>query len=196
MKFYTFFQLIPIVFLFFLISPSVSAASFDMETFNSYQQYQLEHDLTLNETADSILNSINFSMIYNIGFKLFSIIFVAAILAMAGAITVKNGQWMKWSSNAMIFTLIAIILLKVIPILFLTIDVSGFNQILTSITELIVHSLFYIAFAMFLISLFLKMLHRMFKHPKYFKWSRSLITGSILVIVLSVIMPIVIDGLS
>lgn len=182
--------------LMFSVSP-VHAAEFNLKEYNAYKQYEMQQTPELNQLSENVMADVNssFAVIYNIGFQVFTVIFIAAIVALAGAITLKNGQWMKWSTNTMIFTLISILLIRLVPILFLTINVLGITLLLTYIIQLIMSTLFYVSFAMLLISLFLKMLYRMFEHPKYFKWSRSLLNGSVLVLILSIIMPSIIQNL-
>lgn len=190
-------SLLAMVMLFLSSGMAVSAAEFNLEEYNEYKQYELEHTQSFQQFAQQVKKETDnsFSVMYNMAFQIFTIIFVAAVVVLAGAITLKNGQWMKWSSNTMIFTVITILVIRLVPILFLTINMIGFTMLLTATIELIVHTLFYIAVSMILISLFLKMLYRMFEHPKYFRWSRSLFNGSVLIIILSIITPVIIQNL-
>lgn len=185
------------LFLIFIFANAAFAQEFNMEAYNHYIEYQKQQNGELDDFSNAVINPVesSFAKLFNIGFIIFTIIFVSALISLAGAVTLKNGQWMKWSSTTMIFTLIAILLLRLIPILFLTISVSGFTILLQNIITLMVSSLFYLSVGMFLISLFLKMLYKMFEHPKYFKWSRALFTGSIIILVLSTFTPSVILNL-
>ncbi|MGG6447662.1 hypothetical protein [Pseudobacillus badius] len=184
-------------FSFFISNMQVGAAEFDLKGYNEYQQYQLEHTQSFQEFSQQVKKDTDysFSVMYNMAFQIFTIIFVGAVVVLAGAITLKNGQWMKWSSNTMVFTLITILIIRLVPILFLTVNVTSFTMLITAAIELLVHALFYFAVTMVLVSLFLKMLYRMFEHPKYFRWSRSLFNGSILVFILSLITPVIIQNL-
>ena len=186
-----------ILFIIFSFGTAVNAADFDLKQYNEYVTEKNDSTGDTEAFASNVSYTIGdlTANIVEIGFNLFSILFVSAVVALAAAITLKHGQWMKWSTNTMIFTLIAILLIRLGPILFLTVNLIGFKQLLQYTIHAVVTALFYISVGMMLISLFLNMLHRMFEHPKYFKWSRNLLNGSLIVFILSIFAPVVIGNL-
>lgn len=184
-----------LIFLNIFIFSSVSyAADFQLEQYNEYTAKKPVSAEGFTNGIGQAAGSMTASVV-EIGFYLFAIMFVCGVVALAAAITLKHGQWMKWATNTMIFTMIAILLIRLGPILFLTLNLVGFKLLLQYTISTIVVALFYISVGMLLVSLFLKMLHQMFEHPKYFKWSRNLFNGSIIVLLLSTFAPIVIGNL-
>lgn len=95
----------------------------------------------------------------------------------------------------MLGTFIAIIALRIAPIIVLTIDKIGITLVINHIVTLLSSVGYYLAILMFLIGLVLRSLNKIFEHPKYFRWGRSLLSGSVIIVVLSYISPIVIASL-
>lgn len=175
-----------------------NAAEFDVEHYNNYVDYKnqtgssLDRDL-LGDIQDGANNLL--TVVVDVGFDILSIIFILAVIAVAGGLTLRNGQWMKWSMGAMTGTFIAIVGIRVAPILVLTIDLVGITILLNDIVQFIVSIGIYISFFMFLVGLFLRSLDKIFEHPKYFKWGRGLLVGSIVTLVLGSIVPVIIGNI-
>lgn len=173
------------------------ASEFNVNQYNDYIEYQEQNGSKLDTNLiKGIENSANklIVLVVDAGFKILSIIFVLAVIAVAGGLTLRNGKWMKWSVGAMFGTLFAIIGIRILPILVLTSDLIGFTILLNNIVHFIVSIGIYLSFIMFLVGLFLRSLDKIFEHPKYFKWGRALLVGSVITLVLGSIAPIIINN--
>jgi hypothetical protein len=183
-----------------LFHQTAFAKEFNVEQYNAYIEYQQWN--TTDSSGDmKLVSDIQrgtdklITMTVDVGLNILTIIFVLAVIAVAGGLTLRNGQWIKWSTGAMIGTFIAIVGIRIAPILVLTSNLSSFTLLLNDIIKFIVTIGFYLSFFMFLIGLFLRSLDRIFEHPKYFKWGRGLLVGSIIVMVMSSIAPVVIGNI-
>lgn len=171
---------------------------FDVEQHNQYIDYQKgQEGIEKNDLLFDIQNGTNnlITATVDIGFDILALIFVIAVIAVAGGVTLRNGQWMKWSMGAMLGTLIAIVAIRIAPIIVLTVEEIGITLLINHMVQFVVSIGFHVAFFMFLIGLFLRSLNKIFEHPKYFKWGRGLLTGSIIILLLSLFSPLVIGNL-
>lgn len=177
---------------------TVFASEFELEKHNNYIDYQegqkgiTDNDLFggIQDGSDSLIASV-----VNIGFDILALIFISGVIGIAAGFTLQNSQWTKWSTGAMYGTFLAIILLRIAPIIVLTIDQIGFTLVINHIIQLFSSVGLYIAIMMFLIGLFLRSLNKIFEHPKYFRWGRSLLFSSLIIVILSLVSPYVIMNL-
>ncbi|MEX3623616.1 hypothetical protein [Viridibacillus arvi] len=180
-------------------STTVFASEFDVNQHNAYVDYQngQKGQLADNPLLADIQNGGNtmLASIVNIGFDILALLFIFGVIGIAAGFTLQNGQWTKWSTGAMYGTFLAIIFLRILPIIVLTIDQIGITLVINHIIQLFSSVGFFISVMMFLIGLFLRSLNKIFEHPKYFRWSRSLMFGSLIIVILSTISPIVIMSL-
>lgn len=183
-----------------LFNQTAFAKAFNVEQYNAYVDYR-QGNTSDSSGSMKLVSDIQkgtdqlITMTVDVGLNILTIIFVVAVIAVAGGLTLRNGRWMKWSMGAMVGTFIAIMGIRVAPILVLTSDLSSFTLLLSDMIKFIVTICFYLSFFMFLIGLFLRSLDRIFEHPKYFKWGRGLLVGSIIVLVMSSIAPVVIGNI-
>lgn len=177
---------------------TAQAEEFNLQQHNDYIQYVNERGsisnsgllLSVEKGTQSLL-----AIIVDVGFDILALLFVMGVIGYAAGITMKNGQWSKWSFNIMSGTFISIILLRIAPILVLTIDKIGITIIINHFVELLSSIGLYMAIIMFLIGLFLRSLNKVFEHPKYFRWGRNLLSGCVIIVVLSYISPVIIANL-
>ncbi|KLV18349.1 hypothetical protein [Bacillus anthracis] len=174
----------------------LAAQSFNVEYFNKYIEYQREHEPST-ELANGVLGGIQsyIPIGVNIAFNVFIIGFLFACIVLSAAMITKNAQWQKNAVWGIIFTVVAVLALRLAPLLIITNDIVGIASLMRDIVDFLTAIGIHASIAMLLISLFLGMLHRTFEHPKYFKWSRSLKVGSGLVLFLSIVSPIVIGNI-
>ncbi|WP_162985732.1 hypothetical protein [Virgibacillus halodenitrificans] len=174
------------------------AQEFDLQQHNDYIQYINDRgnisDSEIIGTVEKGTQSL-LAIIVDVGFDILALLFVMGVIAFAAGSTMKNGQWLKWSSGIMMGTFISIIALRIAPILVLTIDKIGITLIINHIVELLASVGYYMAIIMLLVGLFLRSLNKVFEHPKYFRWGRTLLTGCVIIVVLSYISPVVIANL-
>lgn len=172
---------------------------FNLEQYNAFNEQEYGDNLSglptdvLNE-VQSAGNSMIASAL-DIGFDILALIFIFGVIGIGAGFTLQNGQWTKWSTGAMYGTFLAIIFLRIVPILVLTIDQIGITLVINHIIQMFSVIGFFIAILMFLIGLFLRSLNKIFDHPKYFRWGRSLLFGSVIILALSTVSPYIIMNL-
>lgn len=133
--------------------------------------------------------------VLDVGFDILALVFIFGVIGIGAGFTMQHGQWTKWSVGAMYGTFLAIIFLRLVPILVLTIDQIGITLVINHIIQMFTGIGFFIAILMFLIGLFLRSLYKIFEHPKYFRWGRSLLFSSVIIMVLSLFSPLIIMSL-
>lgn len=180
------------------ISKPVFASEFDVNKYNKYVEYeQTQQGFSDSALSSSIKSGVSnvIASVVDIGFDIFSIVFIFGVIGIAAGVTLQNGQWTKWSTGAMYGTFLAIIAIRIAPIIVLTIDQIGITLVINDAIQLFTSVGLYISILMFLIGLFLRSLNKIFDHPKYFRWSRSLLFGSLIIVTLSFVSPIIIMNL-
>jgi len=129
--------------------------------------------------------------VYNFGINILTILFVAAIISMAFSIVTKTGHWMKWATGTMIFSFIALLILRIGPILFLTTNAVGITLIVSDAVHFLKAIAFWAAIGMVLVGLYIRILHKVVSnHPEYFRWSKGLFVGSMILGFLSGVIPL------
>ena len=185
----------------FMNGDKVSAATneFDVEQYNAHIDYKesLGGGFSASSTLFDVQGTGNnlVSIVLDVGFDILALVFIFGVVGIAMGVTLQNGQWTKWSTTAMYGTFLSIICIRIIPIIALTIDQIGITLVINHIIQLCTRTGFFIAIIMFLIGLFLRSLNKIFEHPKYFRWGRSLLFGSLIIITLVTFSPIVIMSL-
>lgn len=131
-------------------------------------------------------------MVYHFVIDIFILMFLLGIIGMSYSMTTKNGQMMKWSTRSMFGSLIGFVLVRIVPIFVLTTNANEINMIVSDIVSLTKSISFYAAIGMVLIGFAMKLLYRIVSHhPEYYKWSKSLFIGAIILGVLSFVAPMV-----
>ena len=180
---------------------NVSAASneFNLKQYNAFveQNSNSSSGMTSNELISDVQNvgTDIIATALDIGFQILALLFIFGVIGIGAGFTLQNGQWTKWSTGTMYGTFLAIIFLRVVPIIVLTIDQIGFTLVINHVIQLFVSIGFFISILMFIIGLFLRSLNKIFEHPKYFRWGRSLLFGSVIIMTLSVFSPLIIMSL-
>lgn len=129
--------------------------------------------------------------VYNFGINILTIFFVAAVISMAFSIITKTGHWMKWATGTMIFSFIALLILRIGPILFLTTNVVGITLIVSDTVYFLKEIAFWAAIGMVLIGAIIRLLHKIVSnHPEYFRWSKSLFVGAFILGLLAGVIPL------
>ncbi|UNL87529.1 hypothetical protein [Priestia koreensis] len=128
--------------------------------------------------------------VMDVGIKVITIMFVAAVIVMAFALLMKNGQWTKIGTGVMMGSFVAIIMLRVVPIFMLTSDRMNITLFVNDTLDLLKHISFVAAIGMVIIGLFIRFLHQLLNHPDYFRWSKRLYIGALILTILSTFIPI------
>lgn len=126
---------------------------------------------------------------YEMVIKILSILLIAAVIWMAASFITKNPQWMQWSKTTLLSTFITLLIIRLTPILFLTNDVTQIKLIINKSITLLMQTGVHASIAMLLIAWFIHFLYIMHENPAHYKWARSMLFGSIVVLVLSLLLP-------
>ncbi|WP_209124489.1 hypothetical protein [Alkalihalobacillus sp. BA299] len=153
------------------------------------------HVIEKKDTSDLLGFSQSFDSwigpVYNFGINMLTILFIAAIISMAFAIITKTGQWMKWATGTMVFSFIALLILRIGPIIFLTTNAVGITLIVSDTVGFLKAVSFWAAIGMILVGLYIRLLHKVVSdHPEYFRWSKGLFVGALILGVLSGVIPL------
>lgn len=125
------------------------------------------------------------------GTKGITVIFIAAVLLMIMAIIFKNGQWQKFAQSSMLWSFIAMMVIRAIPLTILSIqggmDVDdAFNTMIAGLTQL---SLF-LGVTGIMLSFLFRFIHKLIKHPEYHRWSKNVFSMSLLMMLFALVGPL------
>lgn len=130
--------------------------------------------------------------VYHAVIDIFIVFFLLGIIGMALAMTTKNGQFMKWASRSMYGSLIGFLLIQILPIFILTTSISDFNMFVSDVVSLTKSINFYITLGMVVIGFFMKIVYNFVSHhPEYYKWSRALFLGAVVLGLVAGVAPLV-----
>ncbi|NRD81079.1 hypothetical protein HPT25_27690 [Bacillus sp. BRMEA1] len=132
--------------------------------------------------------------VYDTGMKFITIMFIIAVIALALSLIFKNGKWTKWSTGVMGTTLLIILFFRAGPIIMLTTNTIGVTLFASNLLKFVTSVGIYIAIGMLLVSLLMRLFYKLINHPDYFRWSKRLMLGSVIIAVLSLIIPVVFLG--
>ncbi|MBU8908166.1 hypothetical protein [Desertibacillus haloalkaliphilus] len=182
--------LVAIFFLFSFQLP-MFAEGFDVNTYN--QSVNSNESITDEGPLSSFTNSVSGWMpsAYTIGVNVITLIFIAGVIGMIMSMILRNGEWMKWATNTMIFSFIAILIIRVGPVFLLTGTLTDFTLLVSDVVLLLQEVSLYLAFGMFLVAAIVKMFYQMHDHQDYFRWQRGLKIGAFLMGTLSLFIPYV-----
>lgn len=121
-----------------------------------------------------------------------TIVFVAAVIMMIMAIIFKVGQWQKFAQTTMLWSFIAMLFMRAIPITILSFQSDAdVDQAVNSALTALSHITIFIGMTGILLSFLFKFAFKLIEHPDYHRWSKNLIGVSILMIFFSVLSPYV-----
>ncbi|MEY8351421.1 hypothetical protein AALF16_24780 [Bacillus cereus] len=148
-------------------------------------------------TGDHIDGAVHASVpsIFDFIFVVLSIVILISLLVFGASLWFKHIKWKKRSIYFGVGSLILILLIRIIPVLVLTTHSFNFQSFMSNMVGLITSIILGTAVLMFLISLFLRMLYKKFEHPKYGKWSSSLLYSSVFIFVMTLIVPTLLKSL-
>lgn len=148
-------------------------------------------------TTDSLLGGISgtlgglMSFAYSWGITIITGLFVVGTLVMIMSVLFKNGQWQKYAQGTMFFSFLVMLLLRGLPILVLSIHNA--NDIDVLLRDGLI-SLSYAAVFLGLISISVSLLFRfgynLIEHPEFHRWSKNLISVSVLMVLLAIVIPL------
>lgn len=151
-----------------------------------------DYDLATNSWIDFLDGGL--PVVFDVGMTIITIFFVISVCAMAISIVFKNGQWTKWSTGVMTFTLIIVLFFRGGITLLFSVDGLGFAYIVNDALSFVKKLGIYAAIIMLLVGLLMRYNYVLINHPDYHRWSKRLMVGSVLIAVLATVMPAVILG--
>ncbi|WP_251609855.1 hypothetical protein [Priestia koreensis] len=180
------------IFISLFVSQGVSYASSDIPDFVPKQGDMKIEAKSIGSGTSFMSDTLNglLPKVMDVGIKVITIMFVAAVIVMAFALLMKNGQWTKIGTGVMISSFVAIIMLRVVPIFMLTSDRMNITLFVNDALDLLKHISFVAAIGMVIIGFFIRFLHQLLNHPDYFRWSKRLYIGALILTILSTFIPI------
>lgn len=150
-------------------------------------------DMPLGGLFSAATNIETWVEVIDIAATVLAFMFLVSFLVMIIAVTFKQGQWKKYAQGTAVATFISTITLRAFP--FTILAIPSFKQIdelldlsLLVLTQCIVFmSLIGIA-----AGLLLRFGYRLIEHPDFYKSYRTILTVSIVVVIISTIIPSII----
>ncbi|SPU40735.1 double stranded beta helix domain-containing protein [Lysinibacillus capsici] len=108
------------------------------------------------------------------------------------SIIFKNGQWQKWGQSTMLWSFLAMLALRAIPLTILSVrsgmDVNeAFTALISSLTQIAI----FLGVIGVLLSLLFKFAYKLIEHPEYHRWSKNVLNVSIIMMFFAMIGPFV-----
>lgn len=132
-----------------------------------------------------------FAPMYGWAIVIITIIFITGSFVMLLSVLFKNGQWQKFSQLLMAFSFISILTLRGMPLIILSIKdpSTDIDYLLQGVTHYISAAVIYAAVVGIVLSFLFRFGYKLIKHPEFHRWSRTLRSISILMVVFSFIIP-------
>lgn len=162
-----------------------------VESKNPFTDEGQAHNEDKDDLLENIQSKINslYVPLFRMAILVFSIIFTLGVIGMLFSITTKNGQWMKWSTGAMIFSFLVVVTIRVGVYILYSSNVADFDEILSDIASFIASLTLLLSPFMLVCGLRLQMLYRGTEQPEYYRWARRVMFGSVSLCLLSLMMP-------
>jgi hypothetical protein len=139
---------------------------------------------------DTVENGI--TPFYSWGVTIITAIFIVGTVVMVLALLFKNGQWQKYGQGTMFISFIVMIVLRGLPILILSIQtMDDFDLLISKVVTTLCYSTIFIGLVGIAASFLFRFGERLIEHPDFYRWSKNLLTVSILMMVFSIIIPLV-----
>lgn len=132
-----------------------------------------------------------FTPMYGWAITIITIIFIAGAFVMLLSVLFKNGQWQKYSQLLMAFSFISIMILRGLPIIILSVKdpATDIDYLLQGITGYISAAVIYAGIIGIVLSFLFRFGFKLIEHPEFHRWSRTLRSISLLMILFSFIIP-------
>ena len=124
------------------------------------------------------------------GVKVITILFVLGVILMIAALMFKNGQWQKSAQGLMLFSFVALLMIRGIAIIVLSFR-SGMDveEALNGGLNILIYAGIYLGIIGALISFIFKLAYVLIEHPEYRRWSKNVFNISIVMMVFAMIGP-------
>jgi uncharacterized membrane protein YozB (DUF420 family) len=144
-----------------------------------------EWTFSINEKAPEV------SMIFS---TIFSIMFLIGILKMGYSLVTKTGSVMKEASSLLIWVPVVVFLIRIISIFMFTTNEHNITLLLSDLFKILQSLGIYLSIGLVLVGLVMHLFYKFLNHPDYGRWSKRLWVSSLLLGVMTGLMPIVIGG--
>lgn len=119
-------------------------------------------------------------------------IFIVGTVVMVLALLFKNGQWQKYGQGTMFISFIVMIVLRGLPIVILSIQtMDDLDLLIQKVVTTLSYSTIFIGLIGVAVSFLFRFGERLIEHPDFHRWSKNLLTVSIMMMVFSVLVPII-----
>jgi len=124
------------------------------------------------------------------GTSIITMIFVVAVILMIISSIFKVGQWQKFAQNTMLWSFIAMLFLRAIPITILSLQSEqDIDQAISSGLIALSQITIFIGITGVLLSLLFKFGYKLIEHPEYHRWSKNVLSVSTLMIFFALVGP-------
>ena len=138
-------------------------------------------------SLESLLRSL-----YNWGVIIITALFVIGTLVMILSILFRNGQWQKYAQGTMFISFVVMLVLRGMPILLLSIKSSkDIDILLHDLISALSNAAIFLGITSIFVSLLFRFGYRLIEHPEFHRWSKNLLSVSILMMIFSIVIPII-----
>jgi len=139
-----------------------------------------------------LLNDFGGTMapVYKWGVKYITILFVVATLVMILSALFKNGQWQKYAQLTMMLSFFAMLVLRGLPIIVLSIQKpSDVDILLQESLSMLSFGVIFLCVISIAVSFLFSFGYQLIEHPEFHRWAKTLRSVSILMMVFAIIIP-------
>lgn len=141
-------------------------------------------------SVTSFFDDAFMNRLFDGGVKALLILFGLGILVMIMSAIFKNGQWQKYAQGTLLWSFLAICILRGIGLLIVTIQsVNDVENLLALGLTWMTHIALFLGLVGFVVSLMYKFAHALIKHPDYYKSSKLSFGVSLVMIMLALFVP-------
>ncbi|MDX1806479.1 MAG: hypothetical protein R3267_05605 [Paenisporosarcina sp.] len=128
---------------------------------------------------------------YSWGIIIITGIFVVGTLVMIMSVLFKNGQWQKFAQGTMFISFVVMLLLRGLPILILSIrNANDIDVLLRDGLLSLSYAAIFLGIISISVSLLFRLGYKLIEHPEFHRWSKNLISVSVLMMILAIAIPI------
>ncbi|WP_306010110.1 MULTISPECIES: hypothetical protein [Bacillus] len=128
--------------------------------------------------------------VYSWGVTLITALFIVGTVVMIMSLLFKNAQWQKFGQGTMLYSFIVMLVLRGLPILILSIrSANDVDLLLNQVISILSYSTVFIGLVGIAASFLFRFGFRLIEHPDFHRWSKNLLTVSIMMMIFSFVVP-------
>lgn len=129
--------------------------------------------------------------LYGWGITIITALFVIGAVVMILSMIFKNGQWQKYGQGTMFISFVVMLVLRGMPIIFLSVRSSAdIDSLLNSSLTVLSSSAVILGLIGIAVSFLFKFGYRLIDHPDFHRWARNLMSVSIMMMLFAIVIPI------